>query len=324
MYIKKRPSWALPDSEITPESVYLDRRHFMSGALATAAGLAMPGLLSAAALPVPGQALEFNPVPRFSTDEKKTPFEDVAKYNNFYEFGTGKGDPAKYADEMTVDPWSVVVEGECGRPGKYALEDLLRPHEYQERVYRLRCVEAWSMVIPWVGIPLADIIKRLEPNSRARYVYFETLYDPDQMRGQRSLFSTIDWPYQEGLRMDEAMNELSFMAVGLYGKTLPNQNGAPIRLVVPWKYGFKSVKSIVKIRFQEQRPKTTWEMLAPQEYGFYANVNPEVDHPRWSQKRERRLPSGLLSPNWRETEKFNGYGEQVSELYKGMDLRKFY
>jgi sulfoxide reductase catalytic subunit YedY len=296
----------------------------MSGTVAFAAGLSMPGLLSAAELPVPGESLDYVAMPGFSTDEKKTPFEDVTRYNNFYEFGTGKGDPARYADEMSVDPWSVVVEGECGRPGEYALEDLLKPHEYQERVYRLRCVEAWSMVIPWIGVPLADIIKRLEPNSRAKYVYFETLYDPDQMRGQRSLFSTIDWPYQEGLRMDEAMNELSFLAVGLYGKTMPNQNGAPIRLVVPWKYGFKSIKSIVKIRFQEERPKTTWEMLAPQEYGFYANVNPEVDHPRWSQKRERRLPSGLLSPNWMKTVKFNGYGEQVADLYKGMDLSKFY
>lgn len=324
MFIKKRPSWALPHSEVTPESVYLNRRQFMSGTVAFAAGLSMPGLLSAAELPVPGESLDYVAMPGFSTDEKKTPFEDVTRYNNFYEFGTGKGDPARYADEMSVDPWSVVVEGECGRPGEYALEDLLKPHEYQERVYRLRCVEAWSMVIPWIGVPLADIIKRLEPNSRAKYVYFETLYDPDQMRGQRSLFSTIDWPYQEGLRMDEAMNELSFLAVGLYGKTMPNQNGAPIRLVVPWKYGFKSIKSIVKIRFQEERPKTTWEMLAPQEYGFYANVNPDVDHPRWSQKRERRLPSGLLSPNWMETVKFNGYGEQVSDLYKGMDLSKFY
>ena len=324
MFIKKRPSWALPHSEVTPESVYLNRRQFMSGTLAVAAGLSVPGMLSAAKLPVPGETLDFVPMPGFSTDEEKTPFEDVTRYNNFYEFGTGKGDPAKYADEMTVDPWTVVVEGECERPGKYALEDLLKPHEYQERVYRLRCVEAWSMVIPWIGIPLADILKRLEPTSRAKYVYFETLYDPDQMRGQRSLFSTIDWPYQEGLRMDEAMNELSFLAVGLYGKTMPNQNGAPIRLVVPWKYGFKSIKSIVKIRFQEERPKTTWEMLAPQEYGFYANVNPEVDHPRWSQKRERRLPSGLLSPNYMETVKFNGYEEQVADLYKGMDLSKFY
>lgn len=314
MFIKKRPSWALSHSEITPESVYLNRRQFMSGALALSAGLSMPGLLSAAKLPVPG----------YSTSEEKTPYEDVTRYNNFYEFGTGKEDPARYADKMTVDPWSVVVEGECERPGEYPLEDLLRPEEYQERVYRLRCVEAWSMVIPWIGVPLADILKRMQPNSRAKYVYFETLYDPEQMRGQRSVFSTIDWPYREGLRIDEAMNELSFMAVGLYGKTMPNQNGAPIRLVVPWKYGFKSIKSIVKIRFQEERPKTTWEMIAPEEYGFYANVNPEVDHPRWSQKRERRLPSGLFSPNWMETVKFNGYGEQVAHLYKGMDLRKFY
>ncbi|PHQ23929.1 protein-methionine-sulfoxide reductase catalytic subunit MsrP [Marinobacter guineae] len=324
MFIKKRPSWALSQSEITPESVYLNRRQFMSGSVAVAAGLSIPGLLPAAELPVQGKSLNFVPMPDYSTAEEKTPFKDVAQYNNFYEFGTGKGDPARYAEEMTVDPWSLGVEGECEQPGEYALEDLLKPHEYQERVYRLRCVEAWSMVIPWIGVPLADILKRLQPTSRAKYVYFETLHDPDQMRGQRSLFSTIDWPYQEGLRMDEAMNELSFLAVGLYGKTLPKQNGAPIRLVVPWKYGFKSIKSIVKIRFQEERPETTWEMIAPQEYGFYANVNPEVDHPRWSQKRERRLPSGLLSPNWMETVKFNGYGEQVAHLYKDMDLRKFF
>ncbi|MBW0149449.1 protein-methionine-sulfoxide reductase catalytic subunit MsrP [Marinobacter arenosus] len=324
MLIKKRPSWALPHSLVTPERIYLNRRRFMSGALAGAAGLAMPGLLSAAALPVQGEPLAFSEMPRFSTDEEKTPYEDVTRYNNFYEFGTGKDDPARYAGEMSVDPWSITVEGECGKPGVYPLEDVLKPHQYEERVYRLRCVEAWSMVIPWVGIPLAQVLKRFEPTSNAKYVYFETLHDPEQMRAQRSMFSTIDWPYQEGLRMDEAMNELAFLAVGLYGKTMPKQNGAPIRLVLPWKYGFKSIKSIVKIRFQEDRPKTTWEMIAPQEYGFYANVNPEVDHPRWSQKRERRLPSGLLSPNWVETQKFNGYGEQVAHLYKGMDLRKFY
>lgn len=324
MFIKKRPGWALSHSDVTPESVYLNRRKFMAGTIAVAAGLSVPSLVSSAARPVPGEALDYVAMPGFSTDEEKTPYDDVTRYNNFYEFGTGKGDPARYADEMSVTPWSVVVEGECDKPGTYALEDLLKPHDYQERIYRLRCVEAWSMVIPWVGIPLADVLKQMQPNSRAKYVYFETLHDPEQMRGQRSMFSTIDWPYQEGLRMDEAMNELSFLAVGLYGKTMPNQNGAPIRLVLPWKYGFKSIKSIVRIRFQEERPRTTWEMLAPQEYGFYANVNPEVDHPRWSQKRERRLPSGLLSPNWIETVKFNGYGEQVAHLYKGMDLRKFY
>ncbi|WP_273428510.1 protein-methionine-sulfoxide reductase catalytic subunit MsrP [Marinobacter sp.] len=324
MLIKSRPSWALSHSHVTPEHIYLNRRRFMSGIAAGAAGLAMPGLLSAAAAPVQGESLNFIPAPQFSTDEEKTPFKDVIRYNNFYEFGTGKDDPAKYADNMSVDPWSVIVDGECGKPGTYALEDLLQPHDYEERVYRLRCVEAWSMVIPWVGIPLADVVRRLEPTSKAKYLYFETLEDPEQMRGQQSIFSTIDWPYREGVRMDEAMNELAFLAVGLYGKALPKQNGAPIRLVLPWKYGFKSIKSIVRIRFQETRPKTTWERIAPSEYGFYANVNPEVDHPRWSQKRERRLPSGLFSPNWIETEKFNGYGEQVASLYKGMDLRKFY
>lgn len=324
MPFHKRPSWALPYAQVTPEKVFLNRRMFMAGLAVGAAGLCAPMSLSAAFRPDDLKDLDFTPVPEFSTDEEKTPFEDVVRYNNFYEFGTGKDDPARYADEMSVDPWSVVVEGECDRPGAYSLDDLMKPHELEERVYRLRCVEAWSMVVPWIGIPLADLLKRFEPNSRAKFVYFETLHDPEQMRGQRSLFSTVDWPYREGLRMDEAMNELSFMAVGLYGKTLPNQNGAPIRLVVPWKYGFKSIKSIVRIRFQEEQPATTWEMIAPQEYGFYANVNPEVDHPRWSQKRERRLPSGLLSPNWVETQKFNGYGEQVAHLYKGMDLRQNY
>ncbi|QSP96141.1 protein-methionine-sulfoxide reductase catalytic subunit MsrP [Marinobacter salinisoli] len=324
MLIPRRPSWTISHSEVTPERVFLNRRKFMAGLALGTAGLCAPLGLSAAFRPADLKELEYTPAPAFSTDEDKTPFEDVVRYNNFYEFGTAKDDPARYAHEMSVDPWSVQVDGECDRPGTYALEDLLKPHALEERVYRLRCVEAWSMVIPWIGVPLADMLKRFEPNSRAKYVYFETLHDPDQMRGQRSLFSTVDWPYREGLRMDEAMNELSFFTVGLYGKTLPNQNGAPFRLVVPWKYGFKSIKSIVRIRFQEEQPATTWEMIAPQEYGFYANVNPEVDHPRWSQKRERRLPSGLLSPNWVETQKFNGYGEQVAHLYKGMDLRQNY
>ncbi|MBD3657645.1 MULTISPECIES: protein-methionine-sulfoxide reductase catalytic subunit MsrP [Marinobacter] len=322
MLIKNSPAWALPENDVTPEAIYLNRRSFMVSALAASAGVALPGLLAAAS--VPGKELPSMSRPEMSTSEKLTPYEDVVRYNNFYEFGTGKDDPARYAGEMSVSPWTVKVDGACGRPGTYNLEDLLQPSQYEERIYRLRCVEAWSMVIPWVGVPLAGLLKRFEPASSARYVYFETLHDPEQMRGQRSLFSTIDWPYREGLRVDEAMNELAFLAVGLYGRELPNQNGAPLRLVVPWKYGFKSIKSIVRIRFQEERPKTTWELIAPQEYGFYANVNPEVDHPRWSQKRERRLPSGLLSPNWRETVKFNGYGEQVSHLYKGMDLEKFY
>ncbi len=324
MIIKKKPSWALSYSDITPESVFRNRRALMKGALATAAGIAMPGLGWPGELPRPGESLSFDKRPALSTDEALTPYEDVTRYNNFYEFGTDKTDPAQYADAMVTSPWSVTVEGECAKPGTYALEDLLKPHDYEERIYRLRCVEAWSMVIPWIGVPLADMIRRLEPNAKAKYVYFETLVNPEQMRGQRSPFSVIDWPYQEGLRMDEAMNELSFMAVGLYGKTMPNQNGAPLRLVVPWKYGFKSIKSIVRIRFQETRPYTSWEQIAPKEYGFYANVNPEVDHPRWSQKRERRLPSGLLSANWIETRKFNGYGEQVADLYRGMDLKRFY
>ncbi len=324
MLIKQRPSWVLPESEVTPKSIYLNRRKFMTGAIGAAASLTVPGLLHANDASSGLKALDYRSATEYSTDEKKTPLDDVTAYNNFYEFGTGKGDPAKYAGEMSVDPWSVEVEGECERPGRYALEDLLKPHDYEERIYRLRCVEAWSMVIPWVGVPLADVIKQLQPNSRAKYAYFETLHDPKQMRGQRSLFSTVEWPYREGLRMDEAMNELAFLAVGLYGETLPNQNGAPIRLVVPWKYGFKSIKSIVRIRFAEEQPKTSWEMLAPNEYGFYANVNPEVDHPRWSQKQERRLPSGILRPNWIETTKFNGYEEQVAHLYKGMDLAKYY
>lgn len=324
MLIKEKPSWFLPESAVTPETIYLARRQFMTGAVATAAGLAFPGLVSAAMKPAPGATLDFVKRPEFSTDEELTPREAVTGYNNFYEFGTDKEDPARYADEMSVDPWTVTVEGACDRPGKYDLESLVAPHDYEERIYRLRCVEAWSMVVPWVGVPLAALLQQFQPRSSARFVYFETLHDPEQMRGQRSRFGTIDWPYQEGLRMDEAMNELAFMAFGLYGKTLPNQNGAPLRLVVPWKYGFKSIKSIVRIRFQEERPPTTWQQLAPSEYGFYANVNPQVDHPRWSQKRERRLPSGLFSPNWVQTRKFNGYGEQVASLYEGMDLQKFY
>lgn len=324
MLIKSRPPWALPESEVTPESAYLSRRTFMAGALASAAALTMPGLARAEKGDVPGAPLDYQLAPEFSTNEKKAPYQAITTYNNFYEFGTNKGDPARYAGGMSVEPWTIEVDGECGKPGTYSVEDLLRSSQYEERIYRLRCVEAWSMVIPWVGVPLAEILKRLEPNSKAKYVYFETLKDPEQMPGQRSFFSVIDWPYREGLRMDEAMNELSFLAVGLYGKTLPNQNGAPIRLVVPWKYGFKSIKSIVRIRFMEQQPKTSWEMIAPEEYGFYSNVNPEVDHPRWSQKRERRLPSGVLQPNWIDTVQFNGYADQVAHLYKGMDLQRYF
>ena len=260
----------------------------------------------------------------YGKDETLTPYRDVTSYNNFYEFGTGKDDPARHAGSLITDPWSITIDGECEKKGTFTLEDILKAMPLEERIYRLRCVEAWSMVIPWVGFSLADLIKRFKPLSTAKYVEFTTLEDPKQMIGQRSRFSTIDWPYVEALRIDEAMNPLTLMAVGLYGEVLPKQNGAPIRLVVPWKYGFKSIKSIVKIRFTEKPPINTWQAIAPQEYGFYANVNPSVSHPRWSQAKERRLPSGLFSVNRIETQMFNGYGDQVAHMYKGMDLRKFY
>lgn len=312
-------------SEITSESVYLSRRKLVS-ALGLGAGLTSLGLpaysanLSSALASSVGKASKTD----FGQSEKLTPYDDIVRYNNFYEFGTEKSDPAKYAHEMKTDPWSISVEGHANKPGTYHLEDLLSKVQMEERIYRFRCVEAWSMVVPWVGFTLADLIKQFEPTSKAKYVFFETLFDPKQMRGQRSYFSSIDWPYVEGLRMDEALNPLTFMAVGLYGKVLPNQNGAPIRLVVPWKYGFKSIKSIVKIKFLEQPLKTSWEKAGPTEYGFYSNVNPGVDHPRWSQKTERRLPNSLFNPNRIETLMFNGYEEEVAHLYKGMDLRKFF
>ncbi len=315
-----------PSSEITPEAIYLQRRTLMKGSL-----LAMVSGWSGATMAANTSlaALKYKPAVTtadngFNTDEALTPYEDIQRYNNFYEFGTDKGDPSRYAEALTTDPWSIAVEGEVEKPGSYHLEDILKKVDLEERVYRLRCVEAWSMVIPWVGFSLADLLKQFQPTSKAKYVQFETLYRPEEMRGQRSRTSTIDWPYLEGLRIDEAMHPLTIMAVGLYGRMLPNQNGAPIRLVVPWKYGFKSIKSIVKIRLLEKQPKTTWQMLAPSEYGFYANVNPDVDHPRWSQKSERRLPSSLFSPNRLLTEPFNGYAEQVASLYSGMDLRKYY
>lgn len=320
----KTANWNAAEGEVTPEAVYLRRRDFMKGALIGSAALSLSSWSTAAQLPSsPEGSLEYT-ASVFSTDESATPYEDVTRYNNYYEFGTGKEDPAQNAASLKTDPWSIAVDGECDRPGIYSLEDILKPHALEERIYRLRCVEAWSMVVPWIGFPLGDLLKRFQPNSRAKYVRFETLVAPDQMPGQRSRFSTIDWPYREGLRMDEAMNPLTIMAVGLYGKQLPNQNGAPIRLVVPWKYGFKSIKSIVKIHFQESQPRTTWVDIAPGEYGFYANVNPDVDHPRWSQAEERRLPSGLFNPNRIDTQLFNGYGDYVAKLYTGMDLKKFY
>ncbi len=310
----------IPSSEITPYEVYLNRRKFLgrAGKLALA-GSVVPGALAgcdfgsqvAAATP-PGN-------PRAAPQEEDlTPFEDVTQYNNFYEFGTGKEDPARNVGDFPRGSWTVQIEGECERPGEVGIEDLLARFPSEERIYRLRCVEAWSMVIPWQGFQLKELLESVQPTSRAKYVEFTTLFDPDQMPGQRS--RVLEWPYVEGLRMDEALNPLTLMATGLYGQTLPGQNGAPIRLVVPWKYGFKSIKSIVRIRLVEEMPNTSWNMAAPREYGFFANVNPEVDHPRWSQARERRIGEIRRRP----TLPFNGYAEEVASLYAGMDLRRWF
>ncbi|TCK17421.1 sulfoxide reductase catalytic subunit YedY [Thiogranum longum] len=306
----------LDESDVTPYEIYQQRRKFMQSGLAVA-GAALTGSLW---LPSASAAITIGEVKDgpFSTDENKTDRKDVLTYNNFYEFGVSKSDPFKTAHRMKTDPWSVEVVGECEKPGTFSLEDILAPHALEERIYRLRCVEGWSMVIPWIGFPLADLVKRFAPTSKARFVEFETLYDKKQMPGQRR--RVLDWPYREGLRMDEAMNPLTLMAVGLYGETLPNQNGAPLRLVVPWKYGFKSIKSIVKIRFRETQPTSSWMKAGPREYGFYSNVNPNVPHPRWSQKRERRI--GELRK--RKTLMFNGYEEQVAAMYSGMDLKKYF
>jgi sulfoxide reductase catalytic subunit YedY len=309
-------------SGITDEQIYHERRDFMrasSGtALAVAAGAAFPGLMFPGDAEAQIAALQFKKNTSFSTDEEMNSLKDITRYNNFYEFGTDKKDPAKNAHTLKTDPWNVRVEGEVEKPADYHLEDLIKESQLEERIYRLRCVEAWSMVIPWVGIPLASLIKRFKPTSKAKYVEFTTLHDPEQMPGQKR--AVLNWPYVEGLRMDEAMHPLSMLAVGLYGKVLPNQNGAPIRLVVPWKYGFKNIKSIVKIRFTETMPKTTWNLAGPREYGFYANVNPEVSHPRWSQSRERRIGEFFK----RKTKMFNGYEDQVASLYSGMDLKRHF
>jgi sulfoxide reductase catalytic subunit YedY len=318
----RRPADIRP-SDITPEPVYQSRRAFLAGL--TGAGLlaASPEILAQAMANVSLVAppLRYQPNPRYSTTETRNTYEEITGYNNFYEFGTDKSDPAANAGRFRTRPWQVAVEGEAEVTGSFTLDDILKPHALEERIYRLRCVEAWSMVIPWVGFPLGNLIQRFKPTSKAKYVEFTTLLDPKQMPGQR--YAVLDWPYVEGLRMDEAMNPLAIMAVGLYGKALPNQNGAPLRLVVPWKYGFKSIKSIVRIRFTEQRPRTSWEKSAPREYGFYANVNPEVDHPRWSQERERRIGSGAFWDR-QPTQMFNGYAGEVASLYTGMDLAKYF
>jgi sulfoxide reductase catalytic subunit YedY len=325
-----KDSSGIPSREITDEQLYVRRREFMRLAGGAAVAAVAAPLLACSSEPLAAElravgssGLPQSPLTGYkekavATDEKLNTFEEITGYNNFYEFGTGKSDPKRYGSSLRTSPWTVKVDGLCNKPADYHLEDLIKPIQLEERIYRLRCVEAWSMVIPWIGVPLSTIIERAEPTSKAAFVQFTTLLRPSQMPGQAT--SSLDWPYTEGLRMDEAKHPLTILAVGLYGKTLMNQNGAPIRLVVPWKYGFKSIKSIVRIRFVEKQPATAWNVSNPEEYGFYSNVNPEVDHPRWTQARERRI--GTILP--RATLMFNGYGDQVASLYSGMDLRKYY
>ena len=301
----------LRDCDVTDRNLYLRRREFI-GAAAAGAGLGLLGAGAARAALPPARKSPF------STDEKLTPKKDITSYNNFYEFGVDKGDPERYAGRLTTKPWTVTVDGLCAKPSKFYVEDLIKHFPLEERIYRMRCVEAWSMVIPWTGFPLASLLKAVEPTSKAKFVAFETVLRPAEMPGQRQ--PILDWPYKEGLRLDEAMNPLTLVTVGLYGDVLPNQDGAPIRIVTPWKYGFKSAKSIVRISLVDRQPPTAWNLANASEYGFYSNVNPEVNHPRWSQATERRI--GELFR--RKTLPFNGYGEQVASLYKGMDLRRYY
>jgi methionine sulfoxide reductase catalytic subunit len=315
----RRPT-DLSYSEITPKSVYVNRRALLRamGVAGTAAAAGAVGWK----LAVPSgkvqatSKLTIASKSPFSTTEKETPYNDVTHYNNFYEFGTDKTDPAKNAQNFQTSPWTVSVEGEVKKPRKYSMDDILKIAPLEERIYRHRCVEAWSIVVPWIGFPFSEIAKLAEPTPKAQFVAFESYYNPMQM--PQSKFSGLDYPYVEGLRLDEAMNPLTLVTLGMYGETLPNQDGAPIRMVVPWKYGYKSIKSIVKIRFVGKEPPTTWNRMAPQEYGFYSNVNPNVDHPRWSQAKERRLGEIFK----RNTFMFNGYGDQVASLYSGMDLKK--
>ena len=295
-------------SDVTPRAAWLNRRHLMASGVAA---LALPGLARAAGYP---QSV-------YSTDAAPNTLEDITSYNNFYEFGLGKSDPAENAGALTVDPWSVKIDGLVDRPGTWDLADVLKGAPLEERIYRFRCVEAWSMVIPWVGFELSWLLNRVGVQPGAKYVAFETLLRPEEMPGQRT--AILDWPYREGLRLDEAMNPLTILATGLYGEEMPRQNGAPIRLVVPWKYGFKSIKSVVRISLVADQPKTTWNMLSPDEYGFYSNVNPEVDHPRWSQASERRIGAGFFAGR-QDTLMFNGYADQVAGLYAGQDLAKDY
>ncbi|MEM7439260.1 MAG: protein-methionine-sulfoxide reductase catalytic subunit MsrP [Pseudomonadota bacterium] len=303
------PVWKsqFKDRDVTDHSVWMNRRQLMVGAAGVLAGA--PAFASQHAVPNA----------KYSTTEKPTSFDDITSYNNFYEFGTGKDDPARNAGALTTDPWSIEIGGECAKPGNYGLEDILKGKTIEERIYRFRCVEAWAMVVPWFGFQLSELLAQVEPTSKAKYVAFETLYRPSEMSGQKS--RSFPWPYVEGLRMDEAMHPLTLMATGIYEEKMPNQNGAPIRLVVPWKYGFKSIKSIVKITLTEEQPPATWNVLQAREYGFYSNVNPEVDHPRWSQASHRVVGTGLFARR-EPTQMFNGYAEEVASLYDGMDLRK--
>ncbi|WIV97084.1 protein-methionine-sulfoxide reductase catalytic subunit MsrP [Kinneretia aquatilis] len=323
------PSTPILASEITPQAVYQQRRHWLQLMASGAAGAGLTAWAGREALAQtagPGKLAKLpgakSTVAGAMSLDKLTRYEDASSYNNFYEFGTDKSDPARTAGSLKPRPWTVAVEGEVGKPGSFDLDQLLKLSPMEERIYRLRCVEGWSMVIPWVGYSLAELIKRVEPNSRAKYVEFISLADRSQMPGLRS--GVLDWPYTEGLRIDEAMHPLSLLAFGMYGEVLPNQNGAPVRLVLPWKYGFKSAKSIVKIRFVEKQPVSSWTRAAASEYGFYSNVNPQVDHPRWSQASERRIGEDGLFAKKRPTLMFNGYAEQVASLYAGMDLKKFY
>jgi len=321
MQIKKNKLGLLKDHDVTDEKLYLNRRQFVSKAALLATGIALPSVASAVpVIEAPEPKYTDLLTSPFSATEELTKYQSIVSYNNFYEFGVGKQDPAKNTTQFPdkSEPWRVVIDGECDSPGEYDLDDLMKPLSLEERIYRLRCVEGWSMVIPWIGFSLADLLKQAKPNSKAKYVEFNTLYNPQQMPGQQS--TVLQWPYVEGLRIDEAMNPLSFIATGLYGNDLLGQNGAPLRLVVPWKYGFKSIKSITQVRFVEKQPKSSWMIATPSEYGFYSNVNPDVSHPRWSQSRERRIGEFLK----RKTELFNGYKEQVSHLYTGMDLKKHF
>jgi sulfoxide reductase catalytic subunit YedY len=306
----------IKSSEITPEHLYFNRREFIRAV--SAAGI---GFASAFAFPESVPADDRWPRGKrgpYDTDEEVSTFKEISTYNNFYEFGVDKEDPSQNSGNFRPMPWSVRIEGEIKKPATYNLEDLLKPYKLEDRIYRMRCVEGWSMVIPWRGFPLADLVRKVEPTSKAKFVTFETVYRPEQMPGQKKPY--LRWPYVEGLRLDEALNPLTLLVNGVYGKDLPNQNGAPFRLVIPWKYGFKGIKSIVRIRFAEQQPQTTWMLAGPDEYGFYSNVNPDVDHPRWSQKTERRIGEFFK----RKTLPFNGYGDQVASMYSGMDLRKLF